>query len=126
MSGVVMSASSAPPAAGKDALETLLPVVPTTARAFWRSDRASAFVRVYQGQSTPMPMSLKVAIIDARDQHVLDQVETLAADRFGKGRGADYRLDLPLATLAPGEYLATFDTTLGKKTAHREVRFSVR
>jgi VWFA-related protein len=126
MSGVVLSAPSAMPVAGKDTLDAIIPVTPTTVREFWKTDRASAFVRVYQSKSPPVPLSLKIAIVDAHDQHVLDRVETLAADKFGRNRGGDYQLDLPLSTLAPGDYLVTFDTAIGNKTAHRDVRFSVR
>jgi hypothetical protein len=35
-------------------------------------------------------------------------------------------VDLPTMTLAPGPYLLTFDTAIGKAAARREVRFSVR
>jgi hypothetical protein len=42
-------------------------------------------------------------------------------------RSADYHLDLPLADLAPGEYLLTFGATPASGAGIvRHVRFSVR
>ena len=127
MSGVALSAPSSVPVAPTDAFASLIPVVPTTEREFRRSDRVSAFVRLYEGGKSPIvPAPLHVSIVSDHDARVLDKTESIAVDRFGAGRGADYRLDLPLNTLAPGQYLLTFDTTMGKTAAHREVRFAVR
>ena len=127
LSGVAIDVTPNITSAPKDALASILPVIPTTQREFVRSDRATAFVRVYEGGKSPIaPVPLHVRIVNDQDAEVLDTTETLAATRFSTQRAADYRLDLPLAKLAPGRYLLTFDTTMGKTTTRREVRISVR
>jgi hypothetical protein len=50
----------------------------------------------------------------------------LAPAIFPEKRSADYQIDLPLARLAPGEYLLTINATLGKHEAKRDVRFAVK
>jgi hypothetical protein len=57
---------------------------------------------------------------------MFNQKTTLAAAGFDANRSAEYQLRLPLATLEAGEYLLTFETTAGKTTARRDVRFQVK
>ena len=45
-------------------------------------------------------------ITDTSGQVVLNEVTTLAPERFAAGRGADYRVDLPLERLASGDTLS--------------------
>ena len=49
----------------------------------------------------------------------------LAAARF-VDRSLDYRYELPLARLAPGDYLLTMTATLEKREITRVVRFTRR
>jgi len=127
MSGVLLSVTPGPPAAPKDKLASLVPVVPTTERTFTGSDRVVAFARVYQGGKKALaPVTLTSRIVDGRGTAVFDATESVGADRFSANRAADYRLDLPLARLAPGLHLLTIDAQSGKVTARRAVRFVVR
>jgi VWFA-related protein len=126
LSGVVLSAMPGLTAVPTGALASMLPVVPTTARTFRRTDRASAFLRVYQHDKSPSPVTLRVQLLDSHDRTTLDRTETLEPARFGTTRAADYRLDLPLVSLAPGPYLLRLDATLGPASARRDVRFAVR
>lgn len=49
------------------------------------------------------------------------------ADRFSSRRAADYRMTLPLETLATGRYLLTIEAQLGDRLSpKRDVPFSVR
>jgi hypothetical protein len=52
LSGVVLSGNAERPAQPKDALASLIPLVPTTRRAFERSGKVTAFARVYH-RDTP-------------------------------------------------------------------------
>ena len=127
LSGIVLTVSPAVPSAPTDALTNLLPVVPTARREVARTDRATAFVRVYQdGQRYRMPATVTARIVDTSDRLVLDEVTPLPADRFTDNHSADYRLELPLERLEAGEYLLTIEATEGKHTARRGVRFTVR
>lgn len=127
LSGVVVSTATWPPLGPREALASLLPAVPTTEREFAKGDRAMAFVRVYEGGKNALtPVPVHVRIVDDHNRAVLDRTETLPVNRFGTTRGADLKVDLPTGTLAPGPYLLTFGVTLGKTTASRDVRFSIR
>ena len=69
LSGVLISAMPSAPAAPKDAFATVVPVVPTSRRAFDTADLVTGFLRVYQGGEAPLvPASVAVRIVDGRDQ----------------------------------------------------------
>jgi hypothetical protein len=127
LSGLVFAVSPAAPSAPADAFANLLPVVPTAQRAFARTDRASAFLQVYQdGAHVGQPVSVTARVADRSDRIVLDQVMTVPPERFTGGHAADYRLELPVERLEPGEYLLTIQASQGQSTAGRSVRFTVR
>jgi VWFA-related protein len=128
LSGVILETAPAVPSAGWDSLAGLLPVVPTARREFWISDRATAFVRVYQrGGGTRSSVAVRARVVDATDRAVLDRSDTLAPGAFATARSADYRVEIPAAGLPPGPYLLTIEATLaGKAPARREIRFVMR
>jgi VWFA-related protein len=127
LSGVVVSGDPMPFAAPKDAFASIIPVVPTTQRAFARADRAKAFVRIYQGGKQP-PGRAQVAtrVTDRNGRGVWSKADAVGAEAFAKDRAADYTCDMPLGSLGPGAYLLTIEVTLGSRTSRRDVRFSVR
>ena len=110
-----------------DGLADVLPTVPTAERVFAPSDRVKGFVRMYQQTSgRPVAATLTVAVLDATDRVVTEQTTAFDAGRFEPARAADYPFDLPLANLAPGDYLLRLDARASKATATRGVRFTVR
>jgi hypothetical protein len=127
LSGVVLnSALPSAPVAPPRALRDIVPLAPTTERAFRTSDIVTAFLRAYQGGDDKLaPVALKIQILDAVGKSVLDRTETIDAARFTDERAADYQLRLPLSTLTTGDYLLTFEASSGKITARRDVRFQV-
>lgn len=127
LSGVVVTADPALPAAPADAFAAIIPVVPTTEREFARADRARAFVRIYQGGKQPAAgVEVATQVIDAMGAAVSSATGSVGADAFAKTRAAEYTCDLPLASLAPGTYLLTIEVRLGALTSRRDVRFLVR
>ena len=46
--------------------------------------------------------------------------------QFAAGRAADHYMTLPLATLAPGEYLLKVEAAMGARVAGRAIRFHVK
>jgi VWFA-related protein len=128
LSGVLLDMNPPPPSAPRDTLAAIAPIVPTAEREFQKLDRASAFVRIYQGGGDPaVSVGLTTRIVDERDATIVNKTETLPPDRFaGATRFADYRFDLPMVTLARGEYLLTFEAVIGKVTKKRDVRFTVK
>ena len=128
LSGLVLNALPAPgPVAPARGLADVTPLAPTSERTFAPADLVTAFVRVYQGGNDALaPVTMKVRIADEADRAVHEKSETLAPERFGPARAAEYQVRLPLAELKPGRYLFALQVSVGKTTASRETAFSVR
>ena len=127
LSGLVVSV--APPAVTAQArlLSDVVPVLPSTMRDFRAGMTATAFLRLTQGGSNP-PAAVRVAatVRDERNGIDFERTTTLEASAFDAGRSADYRLELPVATLTPGPHLLTIEVSLGRSVVTRDVRFTIR
>jgi hypothetical protein len=122
--GAPTTTASVPPGALRD----LLPVAPTTSRAFSRRADVPAFMRVYQGTERTdaiEPVSVRVRIMDDQDRALRDEALPLGADAFADGRTADCHLTLPVSQLPPGNYLLRVEASMGERLAGRAIRFSV-
>jgi hypothetical protein len=128
LSGVLIAANPAVPSAPRETLARIVPLVPTSERMFQKLDRATAFLRLYQGGKGPLsPVTLTTRIVNERDEAVVNSTETWAPDRFNLAtRSADCRFEIPVQTLSRGQHLLTFEATLGTSTTGRDVRFTVR
>ena len=128
LSGIVLGTPMPPGTTRADVLATVLPVVPTSARHFAASETIAAFFHVFQGGAAPAaPVTLRVVILDRRDQFVLDRTETLAADGFSDRRGVAQQIALPLGALTAGPYLLNITARRADGTsARRDVVFRVR
>jgi hypothetical protein len=85
------------------------------------------FLRAYQAQGEPLSsVSMSARVRDASNRVVFQQALVMASSEFGVAHAADYRLDLPIAELSAGEYVATVEASKGKIATHRDVRFTVR
>lgn len=108
LSGLVLDVTPAGARATDAHVRRLLPVVPTTRREVAATDRVTAFFRIHQGGSRALvPVLRTVTLVDAQDQTVLTQTDTLPVAVFNSARTVDQHLALPVATLAPGRYLLT-------------------
>jgi VWFA-related protein len=126
-SGVVVSASPGRFAAPKHALATVVPRTPTSERAFFVTQQAHAFLRLYQGGRTPLrPVEIAIRIVDGRNAVVFEERHTFGTDRFTTARATDLDFSIPLARLNPGTHLLTFEALAGRDFARRDVRFAVR
>lgn len=126
MSGLLIDASPARPSAPATALSGLVSFIPTARRTFATADKATAFVRIYQGLTRPLTPGYVVArVVDARDTQVFNQESRIVSEQFGAGRALDYYVDLPVSRLAAGEYLLTVEARVGNETARRDARFQV-
>jgi hypothetical protein len=127
LSGVVLGRMPATRVTGRDPVAGILPFMPTTARTFSRGGRVEAFLRVYQGgRMPPLPVAVKTRVTDQTDRVVVDRVSTLDPMTFIiGGRAADLRFPLPLAQLAAGEYLLSFEAAIGRTVQARHVRIAV-
>jgi hypothetical protein len=125
LSPLVLTSTAAPIVAPRDALKTLIPIVPTTKRTFRPVDQAAAFLRIYQGGSKPLSaVPLRIQLRSDADVLVFDRREEVGAATFSSARAADLNLALPLSRLSPGAYLLTIEATL-KQTVRRDLRFNV-
>ena len=100
---------------------------PTTRRSFRRTDHVRAQLQIYQGTRRTEPVdtvAVRVQIVDAKGAAVRDQTLPFNEQTF-KDRRADCLITLPIATLAPGEYMLKLDATLGRHTSGRALRFAV-
>lgn len=128
LSGVWIEANPGPSAIPREALKSLLPIVPTASREFRSGDDATAFFRVYQGGNAPIaPVALTVGIINDHDVTIATATGMLGVERFDPAaRSADHRFVLPLRGLPAGQYLLTFNAALGPASERRDVVFTVR
>jgi VWFA-related protein len=127
LSGVVLGVTPPVVSGPKDRLAPLVPLVPTTMREFARNDQVTGFLRVYQGGTGALaPVTLSIQIVNGQNAAVVKTSETLGAERFAKGRAADYFVEVPIARLSRGPHLLTVEANTGGKTARRDVRFEVR
>ena len=82
-SPIVLSATPGRVAAPKDLFTSLLPLVPTAEREFARTDRVTAFLRLYQSAQKPIDrVQLAIRLRDSQDQLRANESQTLGADRF--------------------------------------------
>jgi VWFA-related protein len=129
LSSIVIGATRGTLTAPKDFLAAILPVVPTARRDFARADRLVAFLRIYQGtgrREPLLPVQLRAAVLDAQGTVVASEATALLSAQFDNARTADHYVALPLAGLAPGEYLLRIETEMGARTAGRALRFTVK
>jgi VWFA-related protein len=124
LSGIVLGTAPAP---SGSAFQDLVPVAPTVRREFSRTDRVTAFARIYQGGSDPLaPVTVTRRIIDAHSQAVAETQTRIFANPQARERSADYRAELPLSSLAAGQYLLSIEATRGMKQSIKdEIRFTV-
>jgi VWFA-related protein len=127
LSGLIMTASPARQIAPADALKNVIPIVPTSQRAFPQGTQASAFVRVYQGARKPLTdVPFWIELRNQDDHIVLERRDDVRSDAFGAGtRAVDINVALPIARLARGSYLLTVAAG-SKADVRRVVRFEVR
>jgi hypothetical protein len=125
MSGVALTSRYGLSAAPPGALTDLLPVVPTTVRAFAADDEVGAFLQIVQGGRRPVtPIRLELSIVDEADTVVHQARDTLEAAMFSAARLANYQVQVPLDRLVPGSYLLRIDASAAERTARREIRFT--
>ena len=100
---------------------------PTTRRAFTRGEVVRTVLQIYQGtQRTDAlaPVVMRVRILDAKGTALRDQSLPFPESSF-TNRRTDCVITLPLAALAPGEYLLKLDASANGDPSGRVLRFTV-
>jgi hypothetical protein len=106
------------------ALSHLLSFDPSARRAFGSGEEVTAFLRIYQrGRKPALPVRITTRVLDRSGSSVWSGAEDIGRERFAAAGEADYRVELPVSTLAPGQYLLEIAAADGRSTVRREVRF---
>jgi VWFA-related protein len=127
LSGIVLSGPGSGEVAPRDALASVMPVIPTSRRAFTAGQQVSAFIRVYQGGDGPLvAVPMRVSLVDSNGAVVMDRRQDLAVAQFTKARAANIVVPVPIDRLAAGEYLLTLEATSSGTLARRHTRIHVR
>jgi hypothetical protein len=125
LSGILLSASPGPAVGSHPAFSAVVPVVPTARRSFTAGHKVTAFMRVYQGgKGTLAPILMRVQLRNAANDIIVDRREDVAAARFTTARSADVNIEVPVARLAPGEYLLSIEAGT-QKIVRRDSRFRI-
>lgn len=125
MTPLVLASTPAPLAAPADAFAGLLPVIPTSHRSFGGTDRVTVLARVVQsGRNRAAAIDIDGRIVDSHDRQMSRRREPLVMN--SATHGGDYSLELPLETLAPGDYLLTITARTATGTTERTLRFQRR
>jgi VWFA-related protein len=125
LSGLVLQRGAAVRVADK-VIAGLIPVAPTTVREFSTADEVTVFLRVYQGgKGRVVPVRMLAKVTSERNNVTSNQDAVIEVADFGDARSADYRVMLPLAHLAPGDYLLEVEAQSGARRHKRSARFTV-
>jgi hypothetical protein len=121
---VMLNASPGRVAAPKDLFSPLLPLVPTAERAFGKTDKVTAFMRLYQSGQKPIEkVAVSYRIRDEHDQIVANDAQTISADQF-PAVGQDAIAGLPPIQAVPRPVLTNTPTPTptGDKFANLSLR----
>lgn len=125
LADLILSVTPVTAAAPTDAAESLIPVIPTSRRAFAPNEAVLGFTRIYQGAGRQASaVGLTIRITDSAGRVITSSSQQVSGDTF-VARQADCKFTVPVSTLAPGEYLLTVEVTQGTKPIVRHLRFSV-
>ncbi len=125
LSGLVLRAMPSPVSAGANTIGDLLPITPTSRRAFRKTDDVSAFMRIYEKGKDFVPAKVTTTLTNAKNEKVATFGQTLEGKSVGSRTTATYDFALPIAELPAGEYLLSVSVTVGAKNAGRQLRFTV-
>ena len=117
LSSVNVNVAHAPSAAAESTLR----------RVFRRTDQVRAALQIYQGigRTDPIvPVSIRVQIVDTKGATVREQSLPFTETMF-TNRRADGVMAIPVANLAPGEYLLKLQASASGQQAGRALRFTV-
>ena len=94
-------------------------------RVFARTEAVSVVIGVYAGRR-PLAATAQIEILDAGNAVVHRDTRSVVAGGDDALTGTEVRVDLPLAGLPPGPYLAKATISAGKMVLNRNLVFAVR
>jgi hypothetical protein len=129
LSGIILRMNPGVVTAPKDALSSLIPVVPTTLREFDRRGTLTAFARIYQGAGRPpSAVTATVRVVDSAGRSMFESIEEIGPSRLvpGPPSSFDWKVAVPIDRLREGRYLLIVEAKAGADAVRRDVRFTAR
>jgi VWFA-related protein len=153
ISGVILGVTPGRPAAPRDLFTGVLPILPSAQREFAKTDRASALLYAYQSTTSLVSADVAISVTDRHGAVLITERRTIPREAFASAeaqpssparpqsvaraprpdpfanrafRAAEVPYALPISRLPPGEYLLTFEVTMGTSVMRRDVRFEVK
>lgn len=124
---LVLHAEPAVPSGPGEELADVLPAPPTGARTFASTDKLTAIVRLHEGGSgAPEVVHLVAHLVNQAKQGLATELGRIDPSAFGPDRIADYRFEIPLERMRPGEYALSIEFSAGGAVVTRDVHFTVR
>ena len=107
-----------------------MPIVPSTARAFQATDEITIYAECYDNLTAqPHTIDVAASLLDDAGKAIFSQhEERSSADLQGMHGRFSYAAQIPLKSLAPGEYVVRFEAASRLGTGERvsrEVQFRV-
>lgn len=118
LSGLAVGVAGLRSPAGQEALAGTMPFAPTSLRTFGSDARVGVWLRVHQPAKQVQPVAVTTTVLDAAGVVVVNERQTYEVAAFHEG-SVEHRVELPLSTLKPGEYLLQI---VGESAGHREYR----
>jgi hypothetical protein len=127
-SSIVLGTPADPAAPRTDVLAAVVPVLPTSAREFSPNESVVAFLRVFQGGTTPIaPVTVTTKVLDISDTQLFEKSSTIAIDAFDASRSAPFEIALPLSSLSHGPHLLSISVAApGASNVRKDLVFRVR
>ncbi len=98
------------PTARLDPQSAVLPIVPTAIRVFDRRQRVEVLTRISRGPKSAGPARVRLGVAGEQGDELWQHDGVVSGERLGRPGGyADFRMELPLATLPPGTYVISLD-----------------
>jgi len=123
LSALVLAETASLKAAIAPGLADQLPVTPIVRRTFRLSDRVSAFLRIRQRITAPLPVKVTSRIVNTQGDVFVEDVRPMELSMTAGY--ADYDLELPMFDFDRDEYTLVVGVAGGTTTAERAVRFRV-
>jgi VWFA-related protein len=130
MSGVLVTSRLAPQtltASMDDQVQQLLGAPPTVARAFEAGDVVRAYAEVYDEPEPARAFTLTTRVTSANGGVVFRSTEERASLDLRAGGRLAYEVEVPLATLDPGQYVLQIEArpSIGEASVARALTFDV-
>jgi len=123
LSGLVLNVRPSARSAPADAFRDIMPLTPTSRRAFRKTDRVTAWLRFYRPKDAGGTITTRLTGAD--NEVIAELTQVIDNSSGGDSTTGEHRIDLPVEDLTAGEYLVTVEVSAGNNRARRDARFRI-